>query len=77
MKLWIPLLIAIYPNFALADGNRTPTSNQETQEGTATLNVTGQVRTLSMLPVPKSGKEKLEFGKPRTSYKDKIPKTTL
>jgi hypothetical protein len=45
------------------------------QESTRALNVNGQVRNLSMLPVLKRERGQLNFGNPRTDYRDKIPKT--
>lgn len=59
----------------LADGHRGPATASPVQESSNTLNVNGQVRSLSMLPTNNKDKNKLEFGKARTSYKDKVPKT--
>ena len=68
-------LLASLGASALADGGRSPASAAPIQETSHTLNVNGQVRSLSMLPVSKKDKDKLEFGKARINYKDKVDKT--
>lgn len=65
----------LFPAAALSQGNRSPAAAAQVQESSRVLNVNGQTRGLSMLPASKRDKDKLEFGKARTSYKDKVPAT--
>ena len=68
----VALLTTAVP-YGAAGGQRVPAS--AVQESSRALNVNGQVRNLSMLPSLKKEKDKLNFGSPRFSYKDKVPKT--